>query len=54
MKEEKKKSDNTVLLNSIRLAWQDLQKAFDGAAEEAVLKNEQDVVDYYKEVRREM
>ena len=48
------KDDNIVLLNPNRLAWQELQKAFEGAAEEAGFCNEQDVVDYCKEVRREM
>jgi len=48
------KGDNIVLLNPNRLAWQEVQKAFSGAAEEAGFNNEQDVVDYCKEVRREM
>ena len=48
------KGDNIVLLNPNRLAWQEIQKAFSGAAEEAGFKNEQDVVDYCKEIRREM
>ncbi|GHV19414.1 AbrB family transcriptional regulator [Clostridia bacterium] len=47
-------NDNIVLLNSNRLAWRELQKAFEGAAEEAGFKDEQDVVDFCKEVRREM
>ena len=48
------KGDNIVLLNPNRLAWQEIQKAFIGAAEEAGFNNEQDVVDYCREVRREM
>ena len=48
------KGDNIVLLNPNRLAWQEVQKAFDGAAEEAGFSNEQDVVDFCKEIRREM
>ena len=46
--------DNIVILNSNRLAWQELQTAFAGAAEEAGFKTEQDVVDYCKEIRQEM
>ena len=48
------KDDNIVLLNPNRLAWNELQKGFEGAAEEAGFQNEQDVVDYCNEVRREM
>jgi AbrB family looped-hinge helix DNA binding protein len=46
--------ENIVLFNSNRLAWKELQKSFEGAAEEAGFQNEQDVVDYCKEIRREM
>jgi AbrB family looped-hinge helix DNA binding protein len=45
---------NVMLLNSNRLAWRDLQDAFNGAADEAGWKSEQDVVDYCKEIRKEM
>jgi AbrB family looped-hinge helix DNA binding protein len=48
------KDDNIVILNSNRLAWKELQKAFEGAAEEAGFKTEQDVVDFCKEIRNEM
>jgi AbrB family looped-hinge helix DNA binding protein len=48
------KDNNIVLLNPSRLAWQEVQKAFDGAAEEAGFLDEQSVVDYCKEVRYEM
>jgi AbrB family looped-hinge helix DNA binding protein len=45
---------NIVLLNPNRLAWQEIQKAFEGAAEEAGFRDEQSVIDYCKAVRREM
>ncbi|MDR2572061.1 MAG: AbrB/MazE/SpoVT family DNA-binding domain-containing protein [Oscillospiraceae bacterium] len=48
------KDDNIVILNSNRLAWKELQQAFDGAAEEAGFETEQDVVDFCKEIRNEM
>ena len=48
------KDDNIVLLNPNRLAWKEMQKAFEGAAEEAGFRNEQDVVDYCSDIRREM
>jgi len=46
--------ESIVLFNSNRLAWKELQNAFAGAAKEAGFTNEQDVVDYCKEIRREM
>jgi len=46
--------ENVVLLNSSRLAWKELQKAFEGAADEAGFKTEQDAIDYCKEIRSEM
>ncbi|GHV94727.1 AbrB family transcriptional regulator [Spirochaetia bacterium] len=42
-----------VMENSVRLALKDVQDAFCGEAERLGLKNEQDVVDMIKEVRRE-
>jgi len=48
------KDNNIVLLNPNRLAWQELQKTFEGAAEEAGFRDEQDVVNYCKEIRREI
>ena len=34
--------------------WQKFRDAMEGAAEEAGFKNEQDVVEYCKQIRREM
>ena len=48
------KDGNVMLLNSNRLAWKELQEGFAGAAEEAGWASEQDVVDYCKEIRREL
>jgi AbrB family looped-hinge helix DNA binding protein len=48
------KDDNIVILNSNRLAWKELQQAFEGAAEKAGFETEQDVVDFCKEIRNEM
>ncbi|MDD4570154.1 MAG: AbrB/MazE/SpoVT family DNA-binding domain-containing protein [Tepidanaerobacteraceae bacterium] len=48
------KDGNVVLLNSNRLAIEEFQKGMVGAAEEAGWQNEQDVVDYCKEIRKEM
>ncbi|GHU89740.1 AbrB family transcriptional regulator [Clostridia bacterium] len=47
-------NDNIVLLNSNRLAWREFQRDMAGAAEEAGFKDEQDVVDFCKQIRREM
>ncbi|GHV45387.1 AbrB family transcriptional regulator [Spirochaetia bacterium] len=41
-----------VMENSVRFALNDVQTAFRGEAERLGLKNEQDVVDMVKEVRR--
>jgi AbrB family looped-hinge helix DNA binding protein len=46
--------ENIILLNSNRIAWKELQTAFQGAAEEAGFQSEEDVVDFCKEVRQEM
>jgi AbrB family looped-hinge helix DNA binding protein len=48
------KDDNIVLLNPNRLAWQEVQKAFAGAAKEAGFSDEQSVADYCQEVRYAM
>ncbi|MDR0929414.1 MAG: AbrB/MazE/SpoVT family DNA-binding domain-containing protein [Oscillospiraceae bacterium] len=45
---------NVLLLNSNRMAWTELQTAFEGAAEEAGFQSEDDVVAFCREVRREM
>jgi AbrB family looped-hinge helix DNA binding protein len=45
---------NIVLLNSNRIAWKELQTAFEGAAEEAGFQSEEDVIDFCKEIRQEM
>jgi len=42
-----------VMENSVKIALKDVQAAFRGKAEQAGLKNEQDVVDMIKEIRRE-
>ena len=42
-----------ILMNSAMAALQTVQDAFTGAAQEAGLKNEQDVVDMIKALRRE-
>ena len=47
--------DGSVAMRSARLsALRELQSAFDGAAEEAGIRNEDDVVELVREVRREM
>lgn len=43
-----------VIENSFLAAWHDLQNDFLGAAEEAGFESEQDVIDYCKEIRREL
>ena len=43
-----------VMENSAMVALKEVQEAFKGEAEKLGLKNEQDVVDMVKEVRREM
>ncbi|GHV25111.1 hypothetical protein FACS189465_2870 [Clostridia bacterium] len=42
------------MLNSNRLAFEEFQRGMKGAAEEAGLKDEQDVVALVKQIRREM
>lgn len=42
-----------VIMNSTLMALEEAQEAFCGEAERAGLKNEQDVVDMIKEIRRE-
>ncbi len=42
-----------IIENSTRLALREVQEAFAGVAEELGLKNEQDVSDMIKEIRRE-
>ena len=49
-----KKGDDIVMANSNRLAWEEFQDSMKGAAEEAGLKTEQDVIDLVKEVRQEI
>jgi len=44
----------TVIANSNRTAWKEFQKGMEDAAEEAGFACEQDVVDFCKEIRREM
>lgn len=46
--------DHIVILNSNRMAWGELQRAFEGEAERVGWTNEQDVVDFCKEIRREI
>ena len=48
------KDGNIVLLNSNRLAFQEFQRSMNGEAERVGWENEQDVVDYCKEIRREL
>jgi AbrB family looped-hinge helix DNA binding protein len=48
------KGENIILLNSNKLAWKELQTAFQEAAEEAGFQSEEDVIDFCKEVRRKM
>lgn len=42
-----------VIMNSTMVALQEAQKAFAGAAEQLGLKNEEDVVNMIKELRKE-
>ena len=48
------KGGNIVLLNSNRLAFEEFQRDMAGEAERVGWETEQDVVDYCKEIRREM
>ena len=45
--------NNVIILNSNRLAFEEVQRGMAGAAEEAGITSEQDVVDLVKEIRRE-
>jgi AbrB family looped-hinge helix DNA binding protein len=46
--------ENIILLNSNRIAWKELQTSFQGAAEEAGFKSEDDVIDFCRNIRQEM
>jgi AbrB family looped-hinge helix DNA binding protein len=46
--------ESVVIINSNRMAWKEFQNGMRGAAEEAGFTSEQDVVDYCKEIRREL
>ena len=48
------KSGNIILLNSNRLAFEELQAALAGEADRVGWNTEQDVIDFCKEVRREL
>ena len=48
------KDNNIVIVNSNRIAFEDFQNTMSGAAKKAGLKNEQDVVDLVKEVRKDI
>ena len=48
------KDGNIVLLNSNRLAFEEFQRDMAGEAERVGWTNEQDVVDFCKEIRREL
>jgi len=45
---------NIVIMNSNRLAFEEFQRGMVGAAEQAGITSEQDVVDLVKDVRRKM
>ena len=45
---------NIVILNSNRLAFEELQQGMAGAAEQAGITSEQDVVDIVKDIRHKM
>ena len=49
-----KKNGNVVMLNSNCLAWEEFQKDLAGAAAEAGWESEDDVVEFCKEIRREL
>ena len=46
--------ENVVLINSNRLAWSELQKAFAGEADRVGWQGEEDVVQFCKKIRSEM
>lgn len=45
--------NKVVMVNSTLLALKEAQKAFEGEAEKAGIKDEQDVVDLIKQIRKE-
>ena len=45
--------NKVVMVNSTLLALKEAQKAFEGEAEKEGIKNEQDIVDLIKQIRRE-
>ena len=45
--------NKVVMVNSTLLALKEAQKAFEGEAEKAGIKDEQDIVDLIKQIRRE-
>lgn len=49
-----KKGENVILLNSNRLAFEEFRREMEGEAERVGWENEQDVVDFCKEIRREL
>jgi len=46
--------DKIVFANAAKVAFLNIQKAFEGEAERLGLKNEQDVLDMVDEIRKEM
>ncbi|CEO90074.1 MAG TPA: AbrB/MazE/SpoVT family DNA-binding domain-containing protein [Syntrophaceticus sp.] len=46
--------DNIIFANAAKVAFRNMQEAFEGEAERLGLKDEQDVVDLVDEVRQEM
>ncbi|OXT06034.1 AbrB/MazE/SpoVT family DNA-binding domain-containing protein [Thermoanaerobacterium thermosaccharolyticum] len=46
--------DKIIFANAAKVAFINIQKAFEGEAERLGLKNEQDVVDMVNEIREEM
>lgn len=46
--------DRIIFANAAKIAFLNIQKAFEGEAERLGLKNEQDVVDMVDEIRKEM
>ncbi|NLM66000.1 MAG: AbrB/MazE/SpoVT family DNA-binding domain-containing protein [Enterococcus sp.] len=45
--------NKVVMVNSTLLALKEAQKAFEGEAEKAGIKDEQDIVDLIKQIRKE-
>jgi len=48
------KGNNIIFANAAKVAFENMQKAFEGEAERLNLKDEQDVVNMVDEVRQEM